>query len=95
MPLNRLPLFLRSAAGASAVCLLAGCAAPPDDAPVVELLSPDGPVAVTGGEIRGAVSERTAAILAFKGIPFAAPPVGDLRWRPPEPVVAWHAEPVR
>ena len=27
--------------------------------------------------------------MAFKGIPFAAPPVGDLRWRAPKPVVPW------
>jgi carboxylesterase type B len=28
-------------------------------------------------------------IHVFKGVPYAAPPVGPLRWRPPEPVVPW------
>ncbi len=46
------------------------------------------PVHVDGGLIAG-VPGRDPSILAFKGIPFAAPPVGDLRWREPKPVIAW------
>jgi para-nitrobenzyl esterase len=42
--------------------------------------------AVTGGRVSGVV---TNGIAAFKGIPFAAPPVGDLRWKAPQPVKAW------
>ena len=53
------------------------------------VLDPDAPVIVTGGAIRGAVPAGNAEIVAFKAIPYAAPPVGDLRWRPPEPVVGW------
>src|SRR5690242_2565919 len=43
-------------------------------------------VKVTGGEIRGKALKSGAA---FKGIPFAAPPVGDLRWKPPAAVKPW------
>ena len=42
---------------------------------------------VTGGEIRGAMESRQAV---FKGIPFAAPPVGPLRWRDPQGGAARH-----
>jgi para-nitrobenzyl esterase len=36
------------------------------------------------------VSGRTAAVRVFKGIPFAAPPVGSMRWRAPHPVIPWN-----
>ena len=68
------------------LALLAGGAA---SAGAQTVLDPDAPVTVTGGAIRGAVSARDEGIIAFKGIPYAAPPVGDLRWRPPAPVVGW------
>ena len=40
----------------------------------------------------GLVSGTTASsddVRVFKGIPFAAPPVGDLRWRAPQPAAHW------
>ena len=44
-------------------------------------------VTVTGGQIRGALLDKGGAV--FKGIPFAQPPVGDLRWREPMRVRRW------
>ncbi len=44
-------------------------------------------VKINSGEIKGA---RANNLYVFKGIPFAAPPVGALRWREPQPVAAWN-----
>lgn len=43
-------------------------------------------VKVISGQIRGAMADR---VMSFKGIPYAAPPVGKLRWRAPQPAMAW------
>ena len=37
----------------------------------------------------GRVAGITGEVSIFKGIPFAAPPLGQLRWRPPVPVTPW------
>jgi para-nitrobenzyl esterase len=49
--------------------------------------NPNPIVAVTGGKIRGALLDPGGA--AFKGIPYARPPVGEFRWREPAPVESW------
>ena len=49
-----------------------------------------GPVAqTTAGELEGVWVDEAAGISVFRGVPFARPPVGDLRWRPPVPVEPW------
>lgn len=44
-----------------------------------------GIVAVETGLLEGSGDD----VIAFKGIPYAAPPVGDLRWRPPREPASW------
>ena len=48
----------------------------------------DDPVKLDTGLISAAAAS-TSDVRAFKGIPFAAPPVGDLRWRAPKPAAHW------
>ena len=49
-----------------------------------------GPVAKTEhGELEGVWADEDAGIAVYRGVPFAEPPVGDLRWRPPMSVAAW------
>jgi para-nitrobenzyl esterase len=45
------------------------------------------PVRVETGALQGAPEGDSA--IAYKGVPFAAPPVGPLRWRPPQPAARW------
>ena len=43
-------------------------------------------VQVQSGRVQGAIEYN---MQVFKGIPYAAPPVGNLRWRPPQPAAKW------
>lgn len=45
-------------------------------------------VHVDGGTLTG-VHEANSGLDQFKGIPYAAPPVGQLRWKPPQPPAPW------
>jgi len=45
------------------------------------------PLQISGGRIVGAVDKE--GVTAYLGIPYAKPPVGELRWRPPQPAVPW------
>lgn len=57
-----------------AVAALPGCAAAPQA------------VQTVSGALQGVTAD---GVESFKGIPFAAPPVGDLRWRAPQPAPKW------
>src|SRR3954471_13045163 len=45
-------------------------------------------VTVDTGILVGTVDE--AGVRVFRGIPYATPPVGELRWKEPQPVPAWN-----
>ena len=45
-------------------------------------------ITVTGGDIQG-VLNKDGTVEIYAGIPFAAPPVGELRWREPQDVIPW------
>ena len=48
-----------------------------------------GPVQTQGGRVRGRFDDKGLAIAVFRGVPYARPPVGQLRWRAPQPPVGW------
>ena len=80
------PTFLRTiiAALATGCTLTASHAQIPQDHFV---LKPLPPIAVDGGKIVGKVTSD--GVQAWLGVPFAAPPINDLRWKEPQPVPPW------
>lgn len=44
---------------------------------------------IEGGQIQGVLADDHQDVYVYRGIPYAAPPIGDLRWKAPQPVVAW------
>lgn len=52
------------------------------------LAAADDPVKTDAGQVSG-VATVTPDVRVYKGIPYAAPPVGDLRWKAPQPVAHW------
>lgn len=60
---------------------LAGCGnqAEQKDCPILD---------ITGGKVQGVAAENEG-VYVYRGIPYAAPPLGDLRWKAPQPVQPW------
>ena len=65
-----------------AICMLLTTACSHEAAVTVPVLT------VEGGQIAGKPAS-TQGVSVYMGIPYAAPPIGDLRWRAPQPVVPW------
>lgn len=47
------------------------------------------PIEIDTGLVSGVTIGEKRDVRVYKGIPFAAPPVGDLRWKPPQPAPPW------
>jgi para-nitrobenzyl esterase len=79
-----------NAARGSVISLLGAfaiLAASPVTAQIVATPVPGDPVSIDSGAVSGKV--LSSGVKAYFGIPFAAPPLGDLRWRAPQQVEAW------
>ena len=85
-------MSFRSAAGRAgtwgllaAGSLLGACGEAPETSAAAPLTEP---VMLDAGLVGNSI-ESSPGVRAFKGLPFAAPPVGELRWQAPQPVAKW------
>ncbi len=87
---NRTLVFLLCVAGCDGSDPGAGADAGTDASSCeTAVVARPGTVITTTGPVTGTAE---GAVLSWKGIPYTAPPVGDLRWRPPVPATCWTEE---
>lgn len=77
----KVPHSLSVLGGIAAVVAATACTPGGGDQTPADLV-----VSTASGKIRGSVADN---VRRFEGIPFAAPPVGERRWAPPQPVEPW------
>ena len=68
------------------LCLAAGALLVQASRPALAAIA--APVKVESGLVSGSPG-ATSEVTVFKGIPYAAPPIGELRWRAPQPALKW------
>lgn len=44
---------------------------------------------IEGGQVQGVIADDHADVFVYRGIPYAAPPIGENRWKEPQPVQPW------
>lgn len=87
--LKRIVSSLLCVISAFAFCLTTACNNNNDNPTDENTVQINEIVSVEGGQIKGYPVVGSEEILSFKGIPYAAPPVGENRWRRPQPVENW------
>src|SRR5262245_57405475 len=81
------PLMMRILRNCVLLAALAACATHPRV--VRDGAQPSAPtVTIDAGPLAGSI-DSSSGVLVFRGVPYAAPPVGDLRWRAPMPAAHW------
>jgi para-nitrobenzyl esterase len=75
------PALALAAAG-----LMLGCGPTAEPVTALPPIAPDAVVLTADGRLRG---QADADHFVFQGVPYAQPPVGELRWQPPRPATPW------